>query len=205
MQTYGAACHNDGATRSDPRQVQRIDCNSSVLFGVLPVLSRIAFKISEPVQYVLTVYVRKGFQRTGVPIEHAAFVHSQPATGRHTTEQQAPHSSRQFSAVEAPCARCWRTCAHGDLQHWSPMQEQQGVYVCRASLSSKRGALCSLMNSSSRSRSRIWLTPHLPPAPATHAVRYSMLLWSCYAACTAHHLIGAQERRALEQSSVSTR
>lgn len=113
-------------------------------------------------------YVR--ISRAGVPIEHATFVYSPtftrlPAHSSSSSRHRA-HSAQQrhFSAVEAPCARCWRTCAHGDLQHWSPMQEQQGVYVCRASLSTKRGALCSLMNSSSRVLNRIWLTPHLPPA-----------------------------------------
>ena len=115
----------------------------------------------------------------GVLAEHVRRSTHQPANCKRATAGHTGTSTAtvRCGAVEAPCARCWRTCAHGDLQHWSPMQEQQGVYVCFASLC-KTGCLVVLTHEQS-TPGRIWLTPH-PPSALLH-VPFGARCSSCHA------------------------
>lgn len=143
-------------------------------------------------------------KRRGVPMEHAAFAYSQALQPR-ATQQNSRHPAAGSAVQQKHVVHNAGALVLTKIRSTGLPCKSKKVYmsVSLCTPSTKRGALMLTHEQSTYLKNMAHTPP--PSRPATCAVRRSVLLCSCYAACTAHALIGAHERRALEHPSASTR
>lgn len=137
-------------------------------------------------------------------MEHTAFVYSSTPQQDNTAEQlrTARHQAVKCSRSTF-CTMLAHVCSRRSAALASHARAIRCICLLRYVASLPNGVPGATHEQSIDLQNMAHSPP--PSRPATCAVRHSVLLWSCYAAYTAHALIYAHERQALEHPSASTR